>query len=205
MLEFKNACVSALGETSRPLSMVVAPGEVVCLCGEPAQTTSLLLAVMGLEPLASGYITVDGEPVVPGSATYFRQQMAYVPRHVPGDRLTVAQICKAVAGLKAHAGMERSRAAWTAQWADLGLEPSLLDCRADDLSTEQLQLVLLSLVPLMHRPIVLLDQPPQHEAAARIVKRLVDDGSEVVFTAMSAEMACDKIGFVGEIVEVNNQ
>lgn len=63
MLEFKNTSVmTEKGGLSSPFSLVVDPGDVVCLCGPSGSGKSrLLLAMMGLEPVAQGFITLDGE------------------------------------------------------------------------------------------------------------------------------------------------
>ncbi len=197
MLEFKNASVAVGGSTySHPLSVVVTPGEVVCICGSPSHTTPLLLAVLGLEPLASGYITVEGEPVVPGSAPYFRQQMAYVPCHMPRGRQTVWEICQEVLALKSHADAPQDRktiAAITARCATLGLEGTLLDKAADDVTAQEMQLAMLAMASLLKRPMVLIDQCPQTEAVERLIHQMADEGAEVLMSCPQAQIRCDKI------------
>ncbi len=197
MLEFKNASVAVGGSTySHPLSVVVTPGEVVCICGAPSHTTPLLLAVLGLEPLARGYVTVEGEPVVPGSAPYFRQQMAYVPCHVPRGRQTVWEVCQEVLKLKSHADMPDDRktiAAITARCATLGLEGTLMDKAAEDVTAAEMQLLLLAVASLLKRPMVLIDQCPQTEAAGKLIRQMADEGAEVLLCCEQAEIKCNKI------------
>ena len=95
MLEFKNVSVSLGADSlSSPFSLIVEGGETVCLQGAPGSgKTRLLSAVLGLAPLAEGFITLDGELITFGSAPYFRRMMAYIPQELPGDSITLTEIC----------------------------------------------------------------------------------------------------------------
>ncbi len=194
MLEFKNVNVAgADGAPVGPLSVVVERGEVVCLCGDRVCGSGLLPAILGLQPLFGGYITVEGEPVVPGSATYFRQQMAYVPGNVPRGSWSVERLCHEMVALKAHSGLSADRAVLATHWRQLGLSTDLFDKSTQSLDATTLQLVMLSMVPLLRRPIVLVDRCPQGEAVGRLLRQIADAGAEVVYTCETNGMACDKM------------
>ncbi len=64
-------------------SLTVADGEMVGVYGATgAGKTTLLRAVLGLLPVDSGHISIDGELLTPLSAPYFRRTTAYVPQHL---------------------------------------------------------------------------------------------------------------------------
>ena len=184
MLEFKNVCVGlADGTQSAPFSLVVNGGETVCLSGPGGSgKTRLLMAVMGLAPLAAGYITVDGELVTPGSGSYFRQLMAYVPQQPPWNTLTVAELCRQLFALKVNRARAFDRPALMARWRQLGVDERCYDRATQTLTRPQLQLVLLSMLPLLGRPMVLLDEIPQTPAVQALLHQLTADGAEVVCT-----------------------
>lgn len=195
MLEFKNVSVALPhGERSLPISVVMAQGELTCLCGpEKSGKTDLLLAVMGLAKVASGYITVDGELVSPDSAAYFRRLVAYVPQHLPDVPVKVSELCEEVFDLQEERAIRPTKEMLIAQWEVLGLELSLYDCRANSLAPEDLKLVLLSLLPLLKRHIILIDDLPQTQQVCEFVRRLADSGAEVLYTCRANVIPCDKI------------
>lgn len=80
MLELFNVTI---GQHIRDLSLTINDGELVCLSGQKEWgKTALLRAVLGFVPLDGGHISIDGELLTAGSASYFRQFTAYVPQHL---------------------------------------------------------------------------------------------------------------------------
>ena len=78
MLELHNVIITPCIAN---LSLTVSDGQLVFLTGKPGcGKTTLLKAVLGLIPIDSGHISIDGELLTPKSALYFRRQMAYVPQ-----------------------------------------------------------------------------------------------------------------------------
>ena len=75
MLELHNVTI---GELINGLSATLEDGQIVGLQGKGK--TTLLRAVMGLIPIDSGHICIDGELLTPDSAPFFRRSMAYVPQ-----------------------------------------------------------------------------------------------------------------------------
>ena len=61
-------------------SMMAHEGRVTCITGgTPQRRTQWLLAMMGLRPVKSGFISLDGEPLTAKTAPMLRKMMAYVP------------------------------------------------------------------------------------------------------------------------------
>jgi len=78
-LELKDAvCMNGVSPQQGSYSLVVNGGEVKLLQAD----IRLIRAIMGIEPLESGYITVDGELMTEQSACHLRKLMGYVPCHV---------------------------------------------------------------------------------------------------------------------------
>lgn len=73
MLELNDVLIR--GEQST-LSMMAREGQLTCLVGGNVRW---LHAILGFEPVISGFISIDGEPLTPRSAASMRRLMAFVP------------------------------------------------------------------------------------------------------------------------------
>lgn len=195
MLEFKNVSVGLEGSSSStPFSVVVSGGELVNVCGKHGVGKSRLLkAVMGLIPVKSGFITVDGELVTAGSADYFRQLMAYVPQEMPDVPIKVKELCTMVMTTKAHHGQLCDIRSLMPQWQSLGIDTSLYEANIQILSTSMLQCIMISMLPLMNRPIVLIDDVPQTQEVFTFLRGQASAGAEIVFTSDNEALPCDKL------------
>jgi ABC-type protease/lipase transport system fused ATPase/permease subunit len=104
---------------TRDCSLIVGSDQVAKVEAQADAGTELLLAVMGLRPLTAGIVCIDGAPLTPQSAPYFRQLTGYAPADVK---------------LMPDSAIERSlqggdnRPCTTAQWIveALGLPQTLL-------------------------------------------------------------------------------
>ena len=77
MLELNEVLLS--GE-ERTLSLMARAGQMTCLVGATRQRRSRwLMAMLGLEPVRMGFISVDGEPLTPTTVGQLRLLMGYVP------------------------------------------------------------------------------------------------------------------------------
>lgn len=194
MLEFKNASVALSADrVSAPFSLEMDAGEVACLSGAAEAGKSLLLrAIMGLAPLRSGYITIDGELVTPGSSAYFRRMIAYVPQRVPTVRVRVGQLITQLLSLKA-VGVSLDQRQLSATWQAMALPADLAERWATDVEPRQLATALLAAVPLLRRPIVLVDDPAPEAVAAGLLADLAASGAEVLYTSRRSDLPCHKI------------
>ncbi len=183
MLEFKNVTVCLPdGLQTTPFSLEMDGGEVACLAGGPDGAGSLLLrAVMGLEPLAGGYITIDGELVTPGSSGYFRRLIAYVPRRMPSLRMKVGSLFGELLQLEAVADLDMG--ALQRQWTAVGLPDDLAQRWTTEVEPGMLQTAMLAAVPLLGRPIVLVDAPPPTPVISQLLETVAAGGAEVLCAA----------------------
>ena len=89
-LELKDVCLSNVGSQSADsLSFIVRAGEVKQLLANMSwveekrnEPEPVFSAIMGLQPVCQGYITIDGELVNERSAETLRKFMSYVPRQI---------------------------------------------------------------------------------------------------------------------------
>ena len=195
MLEFKNVSVRlSTDRVSTPFSLEMDGGEVACLSGVGGSGKSLLLmAILGLAPLASGYITIDGELVTPGASAYFRHLIAYVPQRMPSVRMKVRQLFDELFALKALSKEDADVGSLEKRWADMGLPTDFADGWTDDMPPEALRTAMLAAVPLLRRPIVLVDDPTTDVVVDGQLDRLASDGMEVLYASRRQDLPCHKI------------
>ena len=70
MLEVKNATITIGGKTlAEGLSFMAKDGQITCITGEEGVgKTTLLRTLMGFQPVAEGFVSVDGELLTIDSA-----------------------------------------------------------------------------------------------------------------------------------------
>ena len=74
----------AVPERIADVSFEVEPGQMLVVSGPTGSgKTSLLRALLGLEPTATGNVTVDGRTVVPGEVGPSKRPFAWVPQDAP--------------------------------------------------------------------------------------------------------------------------
>jgi cobalamin transport system ATP-binding protein len=150
----------------RGVSLAVAPGELVALLGPNGSgKTTLLRVALGMLPVGSGRVEVDGRPVAAWSRREIAQRIAVLPQlpTVP-DGFRVEELVEM--GRAPHA---RSRFGATAEDAS-AVERALLDADAvdlvgrpvDELSGGERQRVLVAMTLAQEPRLLLLDEPTQH-------------------------------------------
>lgn len=180
MLEFKNVSVSlGANSLSSPFSLIVESGDTVCLQGPHGSGKSRVLsAVLGLSPLADGFITLDGELITFGSAPYFRKMMAYIPQELPGDNITLTEICHE---LKLNIDDLKD------------VDAALKDKKLSTLSTEKVQEMLLEVALKMDRRLLLIDNIRYTPAIAMLLKRIAEKGTEIIYTCVANQFEYNKV------------
>lgn len=85
--EMKDGCLTVDGrKVFEHLSFVAKAGEPYRLTSLKGEDRTLLAKVLlGLWPLDSGYITIDGALLTTRSAPYMRKWMAYLPQVLPEE------------------------------------------------------------------------------------------------------------------------
>lgn len=191
MLEVKNASIVKDGRTLfQGLSFTVGDGETAAITGGSADDLTLLLrGMMGLHPLAEGFVSVDGELLTACSAGEFRKLMAYVPKDLPTADGTVEDLVQLPFALEANRGKAFSKASLLEEWKKLGLDEAVYGKRVADTTARERQLALLSVAGLLGKTIVLVDYMAALTAAddrtlvAGYLRSIARRGSSVVAVA----------------------
>lgn len=133
------------------VSFMVDDGQVLCISGaKGVGKTSLLRALLGLMPVAAGFVCVDGELLTPLSAPYFRRMVSYVPQR-----------------LRLLRGYDRT--------ADFYLQSEYMGTRWGELGAADRYLLLLDKAMGQRREILLLDEPEEpigEDATGRVAERI---------------------------------
>ena len=93
MIEVKDATIAVGGKTlAEGLSFMAKDGQLTCITGEEGVgKTTLLRTLIGLLPVAQGFVSVDGELLTVDSAQAFRSLMIYLPQEM---RLLAHRACQ---------------------------------------------------------------------------------------------------------------
>lgn len=96
--EMKDGCLTVNGrKVFEKLSFVARAGEPFRLNSLKGEDRTLLAKVLlGLWPLDSGYITIDGALLTARSAPYMRKWMAYLPQELPEEVTSLHQALREI-------------------------------------------------------------------------------------------------------------
>ena len=173
---------------ARTLSMMAQRGQVTCLTGSTAaHRRRLLMAMLGLEPVVSGFVSIEGEPMTPRTARELRHLMAYAPERLVTEgevRRYAPPTVQQLFMLRANRSLPISNGILTQEMRNTG-------CEGD---TGQW----LAVAVLLNKPILLCDMPPA--AAAAYLRRLADGGRTVIVSTDARAL----LDVADNIVEVNS-
>lgn len=161
MLEIKDGTLSVGGhELVRDLSFCTADSGLTavtgpCGCGK----TSLIRAFLGFLPLASGYVSVDCEAILPRTAALFRADMLYVPQDIRLCVRSFAEVFEALSELRANADITYARKKLFYEWKRLALDTALYDKPLEEIGESALRRMMISVAGVVNRKNILLDEP----------------------------------------------
>ena len=161
---------------ARTLSLMAAAGQVTCLTGSTAVwRRRLLMAMMGIERVVSGFVSIDGEPMTTRTARELRHLMAYAPERLVTEgevRKYAPPTVQELFMLKANRSLPISNGILTQEMRNTG-------CEGD---TGQW----LAVAVLLDKPFLLVDMPPA--AAADYLRRQADRGRTVIVSTDTREL-----------------
>lgn len=165
MIEIKDATIKVGSHVvCQDLSFMVMNGQLTCVYAQETEVLEALLhAFLGLQPLESGYVSVDGESITPLSAPFFRQMMAYVPSKFEFSDITVSALFHLLVDMEAPARHEQ-KTALLRQWELLGVDKLCYEQQLCSLPDDVQQRIMLSFAGVLNRNIILLNQPTALQA-----------------------------------------
>lgn len=177
MLEFKDVSVSLPdGNQSVPFSLIAEEGEQVCIHGgKHTGKSEVLLSVLGLRPLQTGFITFDGELITREASPYFRKMMAYIPQYMPEGEIKIEELCRYL------------------RLDTPGDLKEMKDKPIAAFSQQELQAILLRMALEMKRDVVLVDNAFATPETQGLMAKLAKNGAEVIFTREDDTLPCDKL------------
>lgn len=165
MLELNDILIEG---DARTLSMMAQSAQLTCLTGStPEHRRRLLMAMMGLESVVSGFVSIDGEPLTPHTARELRRLMAYAPERLvaEGEVYTYAPpTVQELFMLRANRSLPISNGILTQEMRNTG-------CPGDSGQW-------LAVAVLLNKPILLCDMPPAE--AADYLRRQAGGGRTVI-------------------------
>lgn len=191
MLEAKNLNIERKGETLvSALSFVVDNGQMMCVSGNADAAGALLRSLVGLERVKSGFISIEGELLTPGSAPEFRKNMAYVPANARMPYPTMEETARHIFALKANTGRKLTMRDMEEQMRALGMQEELLAMQQTQLTEQQEYGLMLALVGATHKKIMIVELcSVRSEEWAHYLRTKANGGAAVVVASNSPAVA----------------
>ena len=157
MLEIKNGILSGVEypATSADINFSVDAGEMLCIYRtQDDYVTAIIRSMLGLQPLKSGFITVDGDVVDASSAAYFRNMFSYVPHDLdmPLDKITD------VLPSPFETDKRITKKILKGELDRFGIDAAVLDSDYNKLPKYVTQLILIIVAVLSDRPYLIIDK-----------------------------------------------
>ncbi len=196
MIEIKDATITIAGKTLlEDCSFIAHKGQITAILGCNSEAlTALVHAFLGFLPLNKGYVSIDGEEIMPLSAPFFRQKIAYVPVNFSFGNMQVSELLRTLMGNSLSVMKEQKKALWK-EWEALAIEKTCYDAVWESLPTDVQQRIVLSVAGMLDRKMILINQPTfyQTEESQMVVtsyiRSLSSEDSVVCFTTMDEEVA----------------
>ena len=196
MLEIKNGILNGVEypATAADINFSVAAGEMLCIYSvQDDYVTAIIHSLLGLQPLKSGFITIDGDVVDISSAAYFRNMFSYVPHdlEMPLEKITDVLLSPFEKGnliTKKILKEELDR---------FGIDGTLLDSDYRKLQKHIIQLIFIIVAVLRDRPYLIIDKLYSEISATLLMpylKEYATEGHSVIIISDNEEIRsmCNK-------------
>ena len=207
MLEIRNATWAKDAHTMVPnFSMAAPDSTLTAICGPKGSgKTALIETLMGLRPLAKGYVSVDGELLQPATAVFFRSRMAYVPQtlQAPGQ-LTAHELLLLYADCSSRSHQTLRKDDVQQLWPALQLNDALWTSPLYLLSASEQRRILLSFALGAHRAVLVADDPTGglDDALSHVVTRLLSQYAALGHTVLVATSDPVLVGVAHHLVSL---
>lgn len=187
-------------------SMAAPDSTLTAICGPKGSgKTALIETLMGLRPLAKGYVSVDGELLLPATAAFFRSRMAYVPQtlQAPGQ-LTANELLLLYADCSKRSHQTLRKDDVQQLWPALQLDDALWTSPLYRLAASEQRRIMLSFALGAHRSILVADDPTGglDDALSHVVTRLLSQYAALGHTVLVATSDPVLVGVAHHLVSL---
>lgn len=138
MLEIKNGTLSGVEypATAADINLVVDAGEMFCIYAWSSDKRQAIVhTLLGLQPLKSGFMSVDGDVIDERSAAYYRTHTAFVPRDLRLPFKTVGETMQAMMTID----KDLTKGTIESEWRKVGIADGLWNALVEHIGQDILQ------------------------------------------------------------------
>lgn len=138
MLEIKNGTLSGVEHpaTAAGINLVVDAGEMFCIYAWSSDKRQAIVhTLLGLQPLKSGFMSVDGDVIDERSAAYYRSHTAFVPRDLRLPFKTVGETMQAMMTID----KDLTKGTIESEWRKVGIADGLWNALVEHIGQDILQ------------------------------------------------------------------
>lgn len=138
MLEIKNGTLSGVEHpaTAADINLVVDAGEMLCIYAwSNDKRQAIVHTLLGLQPLKSGFMSVDGDVIDERSAAYYRSHTAFVPRDLRLPFKTVGETMQAMMTVD----KDLTKGTIESEWRKVGIADGLWNALVEHIGQDILQ------------------------------------------------------------------
>ena len=138
MLEIKNGTLSGVEHpaTAAGINLVVDAGEMLCIYAWSSDKRQAIVhTLLGLQPLKSGFMSVDGDVIDERSAAYYRSHTAFVPRDLRLPFKTVGETMQAMMTVD----KDLTKGTIESEWRKVGIADGLWNALVEHIGQDILQ------------------------------------------------------------------
>ena len=138
MLEIKNGTLNGVEHpaTAADINLVVDAGEMLCIYAWSSDKRQAIVhTFLGLQPLKSGFMSVDGDVIDERSAAYYRSHTAFVPRDLRLPFKTVGETMQAMMTVD----KDLTKGTIESEWRKVGIADGLWNALVEHVGQDILQ------------------------------------------------------------------
>lgn len=138
MLEIKNGTLNGVEHpaTAAGINLVVDAGEMLCIYAWSSDKRQAIVhTLLGLQPLKSGFMSVDGDVIDERSAAYYRTHTAFVPRDLRLPFKTVGETMQAMMTID----KDLTKGTIESEWRKVGIADGLWNALVEHIGQDILQ------------------------------------------------------------------
>lgn len=190
MIELKDVYIHcAGGDEISNLSFCVDDGHsLLAYGGNTLMRQCLTEALLGVRPVASGYLSYDGELLDTDYARFLRSSIGLVPCGAPDPQISLRQTVDQLVRLGAFRRFRKEQDKLSDLWQAAGINASLAETPLGTLQAEDMQTGMLSIDRWLDKQIVIVDGVAGPKPA-QMLREMVASGTLVIATAPDNSLA----------------